>query len=134
MDDDWVLCWRVDLNFHEQKSNTGTCLVCSKEVAKGSYVSTFAHDALQCRRHGLSFPELLYAKRAPVECVSTTHYDLGRVGCICSFCNKDVLLNSTLRKQKCFRSGCECFVNIDEKIVRTKVEDAKLLEEYAILL
>jgi len=118
MDDNWVLCWKIDLHFHRRTTYPSVCLICAKTVGSGSYVSTFVQEATECRRHEQIFPDASGPEKKS----------------ICSFCNKDLLLNVTLRKQKCFSSDCGCFASVKEKIVRAKVDEEKLLEEYIALL
>lgn len=114
MNADWVLCWWIDLDFHEKLEKNTLCDICGRLVQNQSFVSTFIYKAASCWRHG---PCFLKSDNS----------------CVCSFCNKDLSLKITLRKQKCFNSDCECFLRVDKGAVCDKVGNTDRLNEYVSL-
>jgi len=105
-----MLCWKVNLGFQVKQTSQQSCVACGKLEETGRYLSTFVKDIVSCRKN----------------------HAWERTGLVCTGCDRDMVLNITLRKQKCFAEGCELILNIDSQAMRGKVKDENLLKAYVM--
>lgn len=48
--------------------------------------------------------------------------------CICSACDRNLLVGITMRKQRCFVEECGALLEVDEKVVKERMRDSTIFE------
>jgi hypothetical protein len=107
----WKICWKTNLSFQQKRISQHTCILCSKFVDGGNFLSSFVQDCVSCSKgHGWGSFKNSGAK------------------CICSSCDRNLLLEITTRKQRCFMEGCEAVLEVNEEIVKERVRNRGIFQ------